>query len=213
MPPSVEEKREAAIAKREAEKKAKNKEIADKKKEAAEGRQKEKTAKEQEQAAADAKKAELQKKRDENISKKEGERADKSAAVAGKKSAGKSKYSKKDVFELKQVFDEYDKDRGGTISLEEFTGSLKKKKEANAPRAGERSTREQRQQSEGVSIFEMVRAAPLDACTPIRVARVARVSAGAPAAGVISHHRSRLTRMLLSRRASSTRWTSTAMEM
>ena len=152
--PTVEEKREAAIAKKDAERKAKNEEIAKQKKESADARAKEKSEKEQEQAAADAKKAEMQKKREENISKKEGERSDKAAA---KKAGGKSKYSKKDVFELKQVFDEYDQDKGGTISLQEFTGSLKKKKQANAPRAGEKSTREQRQQSEGVSIFEMVR--------------------------------------------------------
>ena len=36
-----------------------------------------------------------------------------------------SKYSKKDVFELKAVFDEYDKDRSGRISVDEFASSLK----------------------------------------------------------------------------------------
>ena len=36
-----------------------------------------------------------------------------------------SKYSKKDVFELKAVFDEYDKDRSGKISVDEFASSLK----------------------------------------------------------------------------------------
>lgn len=66
-----------------------------------------------------------------------------------------SKYSKKDVFELKAVFDEYDKDRSGRISVDEFSSSLKAKKAASAPRPGEKSTLAQRKAQEGVSIIDL----------------------------------------------------------
>ena len=147
MPSDVDAKREAAIAKKEAERKAKNDAIAAEKKAKADERNAEKAAKDKEASDEAAKKEELQKKRDEKI-------AEKEAARGGKKKQS-SKYSKKEILELKAVFDEYDHDKSGQISVDEFSKALRKKKEASAPRAGEKSTREQRQAAEGVSIADL----------------------------------------------------------
>ena len=60
-----------------------------------------------------------------------------------------------DVKDLKKVFDEYDKDGSGNISLSEFTQSLKEKKAKSQPSAGVKSTLAQRKAAEGISIFDL----------------------------------------------------------
>ena len=66
------------------------------------------SAKEKAEAEKQAKLADADAKRQENIRAKEENRRAKEEANAGKPKAGGSKYSKKDVLELKKVFDEYD---------------------------------------------------------------------------------------------------------
>lgn len=73
--------------------------------------------------------------------------------VKDAKKGGSSKYPKKDVYQLKAVFDEYDSDRNGTVELAEFMAVLKKKK--SAPRPGEKSTLAARQAAQGVSILDL----------------------------------------------------------
>ena len=60
------------------------------------------------------------------------------------------RYSKKDVVELKSVFDGYDEDRSGKISLKEFSASLNKNKKKVG--VGVKSTREERKAAEGISL-------------------------------------------------------------
>jgi len=140
----VQAKREAAIAAKEEERRKKNAEVKASKEAKAGERSKEKEAADKAAAEEAAKKEEINKKREENIAKKQGGKAKNS-----------SKYSKKDVFELKAVFDEYDKDRSGRISVDEFASFLKAKKAASAPRPGEKSTLAQRKAQEGVSILDL----------------------------------------------------------
>ena len=78
------------------------------------------------QEAADAEK----KKKQEEVEKK------RAANVGAKEAMGSSKYSKKDVDELKKVFDEYDKDGSGEITVGEFKSELRRRKENAKPKAG-----------------------------------------------------------------------------
>jgi len=94
-------------------------------------------------------------KREENIRAKEEGRKAKAEEAKGKKKEGQSKYSKKDVFELKKVFDEYDKDKSGKVSLDEFTKKLHERKENAKVRPGEKSTLEQRNAQGGVSLSDL----------------------------------------------------------
>jgi len=148
---SVEEKRAANLAKKEEERKAKNQEIAERKRAMADGRAADKSAKESAEEEQAKKRAETEAKRAENIKAKE-EGRKKAAPPSNVKS---SKYSKKDVLELKSVFDEYDKDGDGKIELSEFTKALKDKKAANAPRPGQKSTLAERRSAEGISIADL----------------------------------------------------------
>jgi len=147
---SAEAKREANIKAKE---EAKAKEVAEikankaKKKEERDNQAK---AEAEEKAAAANKQKEIDDKRAANIATKEGNRA-----PTGKAKAGKSKYSKKDVERLKKVFDDYDKDGSGKVSLEEFASQARKKKDDAAPRPGEKSTLQQRKAQEGVSIVDL----------------------------------------------------------
>jgi len=102
-----------------------------------------------------AKQAEAAAKREANIAQREEQRSAQAAADAKKPKAASSKYSQREIKDLKKVFDEYDKDRSGKISLAEFTDSLKKKKADSAPRAGQKSTLAQRKAQEGISIFDL----------------------------------------------------------
>ena len=119
----VQAKRDAAVKAKDDARKQQNEDIKAKKQAAAAGR----AAEADKEAAAKKKKEEekeaLNKKRAENIAAKEAGRNDKAKQ--------KSKYSKKDVFELKAVFDEYDKDGSGKVTLDEFSRSLKEKKQAS----------------------------------------------------------------------------------
>lgn len=118
-------------------------------------------------------------KRADNIAKRE---ASRSSAAPVKKQG--SKYSKTDVQNLKKVFDSYDKDGSGKISLQEFKDELavNKKKHAcsgfnpfwhrlteraanpvvrsifarrRGPQAGTKSTLAERKADEGTSILEL----------------------------------------------------------
>lgn len=151
----AEAKRAANIAAKEAERGAKNEAIkAEKQKKAAE-RAGERSAKEKAEEAKLAAQAETAAKREAAIAAKEEARKAKADDVKGKKKEQGSKYSKKDVFELKKVFDEYDRDRSGKVSLDEFTKKLADRKNKAMVRPGEKSSLEQRKAQEGVSISDL----------------------------------------------------------
>ena len=143
----VEAKRAAAVAAKEEKRKKEVEEIKARKKEMQAKRDAEKDEKSKEADAAEKKKAEVEAKRAENVKAKE-------AGRGGNKKGG-SKYSKKDVMELKKVFDEYDKDGSGKVTLEEFTASLKSKKASSAPRPGQKSSLEERNAAKGISIADL----------------------------------------------------------
>lgn len=132
---SVEEKREANLEKKEEERKAKNAAIAAKKKEqqAARGQAK----KDDEAKAAQEKedKEKLNAKREANIKQKQ-----------AKQKQGGTTISKKDVIELKQVFDECDPNKDGTIEMQEFQKYLQKLKNKRPATSAEKA---------GVSILDM----------------------------------------------------------
>jgi len=153
----VQAKREAAIAKKDEERKAKNAEIMAKKKEAAAKREDDKKGAAEAEETEKQKKEELEAKRNANINGKADARASKNDDRAKAKAAreAKSKYSKKDVFELKKVFDQYDKDGSGKVTLDEFGQAIKSHQQKNAPRPGEKSTLEQRQAQKGLSILDL----------------------------------------------------------
>ena len=54
-----------------------------------------------------------------------------------------------------KVFDEYDKDKSGKVSLDEFTKKLHERKQKAAVRPGEKSSLEQRKAQEGISISDL----------------------------------------------------------
>jgi len=143
MPSDVDAKRQAAIDKKEVERKAKNEEIKAKKAEMQGQRDKAKASGDEEAAAAKKKQDEVNAKREANIKDRESKRNQNQ----------KSKYSKSDVMLLKNIFDEYDKDNSGHISVEEFQNALRNKK--RGPRPGEKSTLAERQAAQGISILDI----------------------------------------------------------
>jgi len=143
MPSDVDAKRQAAIDKKEVERKAKNEEIKAKKAEMQRQRDKAKASGDEEAAAAKKKQDEVNAKREANIKDRESKRNQNQ----------KSKYSKSDVMLLKNIFDEYDKDNSGHISVEEFQNALRNKK--RGPRPGEKSTLAERQAAQGISILDI----------------------------------------------------------
>ncbi|KAL3895419.1 MAG: hypothetical protein SGPRY_013519, partial [Prymnesium sp.] len=91
------------------------------------------------------------KKRAAKIAEIEAERAKKAAENdKKKKEPGGVKYSKRDVMELKEVFDSYDESRDGRVSLREFTASLAKNKKQVSTH--QKTTREERRAAEGISL-------------------------------------------------------------
>jgi len=156
----AEAKRAANIKAKEEQRKATNEEIKQQKAAKQKERDEAKAKADQEQADAAAKKAAIEEKRAKNVADKEASRSktDSGGGGSGKKQAhakGASKYSKKDVLELKKVFDEYDKDGSGRISLAEFTASLKLKREMAAPKPGEKSSLDQRNAAKGISLVDL----------------------------------------------------------
>lgn len=149
----IEAKREAAMAKKEEDRKAKNAEISARKKQLAAERSKASAEKEAAAKEEEEKRASIDAKRNKNIADKEKGRTDKAAAESSRKN--QSKYSRKDVWELKKVFDQYDKDKSGKISHYEWSQALQKHKADQAPKPGEKSTLEQRNTSKGLSIFDL----------------------------------------------------------
>ena len=125
---------------------AKNDEIKDQKQKKQAEREKEKAEAEKKEAEAKASKEKLDEKRAANIKDKEQSRNAKGQ---------KSKYAKKEILELKLVFDEYDKDRSGKVSLEEFTKRLKDKKSSAGPRPGEKSTLQERNATKGIGLEDL----------------------------------------------------------
>jgi len=77
------------------------------------------------------------------------------ANSGGKK--GSTKYSRKDVMQLKAIFDQYDKDGSGFISQAEFSEALQKNKKH--VRAGEKPTHADLQAASGPSILDMTESA------------------------------------------------------
>lgn len=63
--------------------------------------------------------------------------------------------SKKEILDLKKVFDDYDKDESGAISQQEWVQVMKERKQKAAPRPGQKSTLEERQQNEGISLMDV----------------------------------------------------------
>lgn len=122
-------KREANIVKKEEERKARVEEIkafkaeqAKKRATAAEARAEE-LKKEEERLA---KLAEVEKRREENIARRERERKERADAIKDDKIKKKrSKYSKADVLLLKEVYDQYDTDKSGTVSIAELQAALR----------------------------------------------------------------------------------------
>jgi len=141
-------KREAKQKEKEEERKKKNEEIKANKAKLAAERQQAADKEAEEAAAKEAAQNDLDNKRAENVKKRE-------TASTAKTTKPSSKYSKKEVYELKKVFDEYDKDRSGSIDADEFKKELEAKKKANAPRPGQKSTLAQRQSQEGVSLVDL----------------------------------------------------------
>jgi len=125
-------KREAAIAKKEEERRIKAEEIKKKKEEAAIKRRDAEGMEKQKASEADAqrkKMEELEQKRAENIKKRE---AGKGAPAAPKAKERGTKYTKTEVKQLKSIFDEYDKDKMGSINLIEFKEAIRKQGDAQA---------------------------------------------------------------------------------
>lgn len=152
----VQAKRDAKLAEKEEERKAKNEAIKKEKAAKSASRQTEKSAKEKAEESRLQQQADTAAKREAKIAEKEEERKRRAEDNAGKKKdAGQSKYSKKDVMELKKVFDEYDKDRSGKVSLDEFTKKLHERKQKAMVRPGEASSLEQRKAQEGISISDL----------------------------------------------------------
>jgi len=149
-------KREAKLAEKEKAKKDEIERIKAEKAAKQKGREDERA-----KGAADAKEkadkqAEAEAKRAANIQAKEEARSGKGAGKgAGKGQQGSSKYSKKDVLELKKVFDEYDNDGSGSITLSEFTKTLRDKKKSSAPKPGQKSTLADRQAAAGISLADL----------------------------------------------------------
>ena len=96
---------------------------------------------------------EKERKREAKIAEKEAERARKATEGGGKKGGRGVKYSKRDVLELKNVFDTYDESRDGKVSLKEFTAALHKNKKQVG--VGVKSTREERRAAEGISLADL----------------------------------------------------------
>jgi len=150
--PSKEEidgKRSAAIEKKEAERKAKNQEIMETKKQKQCERDKVKAAEQEKNSAAEKKKAAVEEKRKKSV---DGIEAVRKANDGGAKKGG-TKYSRKEVMQLKAIFDQYDKDRSGSITQKEFSEGLKSSKKQ--VRAGEKPTHADLQAASGSSILDM----------------------------------------------------------
>ena len=67
-------------------------------------------------------------KRQENIARKEREHEERAKALVERKKGGgakKAKYSKTDILLLKEVYDQYDIDRSGSVSVAEMQAALK----------------------------------------------------------------------------------------
>jgi len=150
-------KREANLAAKEAAKKEQNAQIAAGKKAKAAEREAANKQQQQQESAKAAQQAEAGKQRDAKVATREQQKKEEQEArtKARKAKEASSKYSKKDVLDLKKVFDDYDADRSGKVSLDEWTRGLENKKKKNAIPAGQRSTLEQRKAQEGTSILDI----------------------------------------------------------
>ncbi|KAL1515888.1 hypothetical protein AB1Y20_002503 [Prymnesium parvum] len=150
-PAELERRREENIRKKEEERHKKVEEIKAKKAvksaERATEREKQERAKQAEEARRNELK-EKEKKRAARIAEIEAERAKKAQSESKTKTSG-VKYPKKDVLELKAVFDSYDDSKDGKISLREFTASMAKNKKpsSTSSRDGKRD--------EGISLADM----------------------------------------------------------
>jgi len=126
---AMEEKRERNIRKKEEERAKRVEEIKAAKAVKAAERASEEAAKEavrRQEAERQERLAETEKKRQDNIAKKEAEHKAKADALKERKGKkAKSKYSKSDVLLLKQVYDEYDRDKSGSVSVAEMQLALK----------------------------------------------------------------------------------------
>ena len=83
-------------------------------------------------------------------------RAAKAAEEAAKPKAAKSKYAKSDVVLLKKIFDEYDKDGGGSIKLDELRAAMAEQKAQKSRVDGSKKTLAERQAEAGTSIADLV---------------------------------------------------------
>lgn len=128
-PEELEAKRAEAIAKKEAARVERVEEIKAKKAEKAEERRKEEERQAEEKRKADEKKAELEalaKKREEAIAQKEAERKQRANEIKEKKKKKQSsKYSKAEILLLKEVYDQYDSDNSGSVTITEMQAALK----------------------------------------------------------------------------------------
>jgi len=153
----VAKKREESIAKAEQVRNEKNKQIKAVKDQKAAERVANKLAEEAAAQAAADEKAALEEKRAQNIEVKTKTSSTGSAkkTVSAKKTTSSSTVHEKEVKDLKAIFDGYDTSGDGKVSLGEFTAGLKKQRELNAPKPGQKSTLEQRQATKGISIVDL----------------------------------------------------------
>ena len=141
----IEARRAENIRRKEEERAKRNAAIRESKKASSAARESERREKAEAEAAEQKKKEELREKREAAIAEREARRG------GGKK----TKYSKGEVMRLKQVFDEYDKDGSGKISMQEFRESLRTKHQQAGPQVGKKSSLHERQAVKGISIADL----------------------------------------------------------
>ena len=155
-PSALDAKRAENIAKREALRNERNAAASAARKEAGAGAARTEALKRQESEAARQSKLALESQRAEKIAAREAARAAKAAEEAAKPKAAKSKYAKSDVVLLKKIFDEYDKDGGGSIKLDELRAAMAEQKAQKSRVDGSKKTLAERQAEAGTSIADLV---------------------------------------------------------
>lgn len=111
------------------------------------------------EAAEKMKREEAAKKREENITKREEERKKMQEIedeLQDKTRKQRSKYAKSDVMLLKQIFDEYDEDGEGSVSITELKKALHKQKEEKARAAVMSNDLATRQAATGVDLSSLI---------------------------------------------------------
>uniref|UniRef100_A0A7S4ESR7 EF-hand domain-containing protein n=1 Tax=Chrysotila carterae TaxID=13221 RepID=A0A7S4ESR7_CHRCT len=130
---ALERKREENIAKKEAERKQKIQEIKQRKAELKLQREEHQSLKQTLEREEELRRLELAKKREENIKAREAQRKERAKTEVAPKSARGhgTKYSKSEILMMKEVFDSYDTDGSGEMTVSELKQALHKYKEGD----------------------------------------------------------------------------------